>query len=332
MSARAKRAGIVDVLIAAWNRADTIEHAVASALAEPEVANVIVVDDGSSDDTVGRVRHIARHDDRTIIHRLSTNSGPSTARNAGLTLSAAPWVAVLDGDDFFLPGRIAKLLASAGGCDLVGDDILQIDEAQVGKSEPRPSFGDRSATWRLDFETFVRGNASRRGAPRRELGFVKPLMRRAFLDRHGLRYDPRLRLGEDYALYARALGVGARFAMLPPCGYVSVMRAGSLSGRHAREDLERLRDVDLELAAIDNLTRADQRALRVHYHSVDAKIRWLAIIDGFKARSPSGFLKPFVCSPEVSGSLVQQLFDEGFRRLPFGVRKPDPARLDPGGV
>src|SRR6516225_8402022 len=44
----------VDVIIAAWNRSGTIERAILSALAEPEVRHVIVVDDGSSDDTAAR--------------------------------------------------------------------------------------------------------------------------------------------------------------------------------------------------------------------------------------------------------------------------------------
>jgi len=46
----------VDVIIAAWNREDTIGRAVASALAEPEVLSVVVVDDGSKDETAKRAR------------------------------------------------------------------------------------------------------------------------------------------------------------------------------------------------------------------------------------------------------------------------------------
>ena len=90
-------------------------------------------------------------------------------------------------------------------------------------------------------EQFVLGDVNRRGALRRGLGFLKPLIRRSFLDHHQLRYDERLRLGEDYALYARALAAGARFLIVPAAGYVSVVRDDSISSRHSREDLERLR-------------------------------------------------------------------------------------------
>lgn len=166
---------------------------------------------------------------------------------------------------------------------------------------------------RLDFAAFVAGNAGGRGR-RRELGFLKPLVRRAFLDRHGLRYIEELRLGEDYALYAQALALGARFVVLPACGYVAVMRPHSLSGQHSRRDLERLRDFDARLDSAFDLRPADRRALRRHALSVDARVRWLAVIDGFKARSLGAFCAPFAGPPRIVGFLLRQLFAESVRR------------------
>lgn len=310
---------IVDVVIAAWNCADTIERAIRSALAEPEVSKVVVVDDASSDASLARAACVARENERVTVCALPSNRGPSAARNAALAVSSAPWVTVLDGDDFFLPGRIGKLLAVCGAYDFVADDLLQVDEAQIGIAEPRPALTRQPAPWRLDFEAFVAGNASRRGSPRRELGFLKPLMRRAFLARHDLRYEEGLRLGEDYALYAHALALGARFLVLPTCGYVAVVRANSLSGAHTKQDLERLRDFDRKLEAVVGLSQADRRALGVHTRSVDARVRWLAVIEGFRARSPAQFLSPFACSPTVSGFLLRQLVAEGVRRLSVGL-------------
>jgi succinoglycan biosynthesis protein ExoU len=308
---RERQRGVVEVLVAAWNRADTIERAIRSALVEPEVGKVIVVDDASSDDTAARAERLAQETDRVLVSRLPSNGGPSAARNRALELSSAPWVAILDGDDYFLPGRMSKLLAAADDCDFVADDIAQIDEAEIGRAEPRPAFADQwSEPARLDFATFVLGNVSRRGAYRRELGFLKPLMRRSFLERHGLRYEETLRLGEDYALYARALALGARFVVTPACGYVSVTRSHSLSGKHGKLDLERLRDFDLTLGATEGLSAGDRRALRAHYRSVDAKVQWLGVIEAVKARSLARFIAPFARSPEVSRFLALKLLEE----------------------
>jgi succinoglycan biosynthesis protein ExoU len=304
--------GVVDVIVAAFDCAGTIERAVRSALAEPEVRRVFVVDDASRDDSTARMTALAERDARVVVHRLPVNQGPSAARNVALDLGAAPWIAPLDADDYFRPGRIAALLAAADGFDFVADDIIQIAPESTGVASGRSLIG-RAYSRRLDFAAFVAGNASGRGR-RRELGFLKPLIRRAFLDRHRLRYADELRLGEDYALYAQALALGARFIVLPACGYVAVVRPNSLSGLHSRSDLERLRDFDSQLAAAFNLRPADRRALRRHTLSLEARVRWLAVIDGFKARSPRAFCSPFAGPPQIVGFLMRELFAEGVRR------------------
>jgi cellulose synthase/poly-beta-1,6-N-acetylglucosamine synthase-like glycosyltransferase len=80
----------VDMIIAAWNRSDTIERAILSALAEPEVRHVIVVDDGSSDDTAARAGQCGAKDGRVIVQRLPSNLGPAAARNVALKINSAP--------------------------------------------------------------------------------------------------------------------------------------------------------------------------------------------------------------------------------------------------
>lgn len=310
-----RRDAVIDILIAAWNRSDTIERAVSSALAEPEVRSVIVVDDGSTDDTFEHAKRMGAGSERVVVRRFASNRGPAAARNQGLEIATAPWIAILDGDDFLLPGRMGKLLAHAGEVDFVADDIFQVKSSAAGDEPPRPvMFKGEFDPWRLDFAAFVLGNSARRGRSRTELGYFKPLMRRAFLDRHALRYDERLRLGEDYEFYARALALGARFLVTPALGYVSCLRPDSLSARHARRDLERLRNVDVELAAMPSLSERDRRALRTHYRSVDSRVQWLMVIDAFKSRNPTGLLTPFARSPEVSLFLARKLLEEAFQR------------------
>ena len=304
----------IDVIVAAWNRADTIERAVASALAQDNLGRVIVVDDGSSDDTALRVERMAKADDRVTLIRQPRNGGPAAARNAALAVSTAPWFTILDGDDFFLPGRLAGLLKLAEGYDLIADDLLQVAEEKVDREKPRPMMSDVPFDpWDLDFVAFVLGNVSKPGAQRKELGFFKPLMRRAFLDAHHLRYDERLRLGEDFALYAAALLNGARFRVCASQGYVSVMRSGSLSGNHSRQDLERLRDCGLALRAAAQ-TPAQRQALAEHYRSVDCRVQWLGVIQAVKDRKPAAFAKAFLRSWTVTRFLLTRLAEQVYLR------------------
>ena len=232
--------GSVAVLIAAYNAQATIARAVASALAQPEVVEVCVVDDLSSDDTVAAARTCDDGTGRLKVVRQDVNSGPAAARNRGVDETRAPFLAILDADDFLLPGRMAGLLAHRHEAELICDDLLRIVEGAEDQGAS-PAWGVVAVN-PISFQTFVERNVPKRGALREELGFLKPLIRRSFLDAHGLRYRDELRLGEDFDLYARVLALGGRMILTPATGYVAVMRADSLSGQHSERDLVLLRD------------------------------------------------------------------------------------------
>jgi len=303
----------VAVLVAAYNAQATIARAVRSALAQPEVAEVCVIDDASSDDTVAAAQACDDGAGRLTVLRQAKNAGPSAARNAGLAATQAPWVCVLDADDFLLPGRMAGLLSHSGTADLIADDLLQAKEG--AEDQMRPMWDARPfAPQPIDFEAFILANITREGVHRRELGFLKPLMRRALLDAHAIGYREEMRLGEDYELYARALAHGARLLLVPAQGYVSVVREGSLSGRHSEADLLALRDCDQGLARIRRLTPGERWALAAHYVSVDRKLQWRLLILAVKGRDPLAAARTFLRSPQVSAYLTARLLEQAWRR------------------
>lgn len=289
----------VCVIIAAHNAAETIATSIASALREPEVAEVVVVDDASTDATEAVARAAGDGSGRLLVLRLEVNRGPSSARNLAIRQSKAPLISILDADDFFLPGRFNKLL-SGSDWDMIADNIVfvQTNSARDVLSGKVPSFV--SAPEFLDPVQFIKGNISRRGAQRGELGFLKPVIRRATLEEHGLSYDESLRLGEDYALYARAMLHGARFKLIRSCGYGAVVRPQSLSGRHRTEDLRRLADTDLSLLGNPEIAAEFKPVLRRHERHVRDKYRLRRFLDlkaasgladaaTFALRSPANF-------------------------------------------
>jgi succinoglycan biosynthesis protein ExoU len=297
----------VDVLIAVFNNAGTIERAVRSALADAHVNNVIVIDDGSTDDTASVVSSLKdQAGDRLVLCRLEQNGGPAVARNRGLDASTAPWVAILDGDDYFLPNRMKALLDASEGADFVADDQVQIKE----EGENPEFLIGHSATMTIDLATFVTENLSNGPRLRKEFGFLKPIMRRSFLDAHQLRYDEQLRLGEDFALYTKALAAGAMFRIVPARTYASIVRSSSISGHHTKMDLERLRDSSRSLGQLPRLTDRERALLRMHYEAIDARIQWLNVIDAVKCRSIAAFLPPFFVRRTTSVYLAGRLWEQ----------------------
>ncbi len=102
----------VDVVIPVFNGQKTILAALASILAQHGcwVSRIIVVDDGSTDDTVQLVQSLGN----PLIELVrSTNQGVAKARNLGIDRSTAEWVAFLDADDLWMPGKLQAQLGAA---------------------------------------------------------------------------------------------------------------------------------------------------------------------------------------------------------------------------
>lgn len=303
----------VDVVIAAYNAAATIGETIRSALAQPEAASVVVVDDASSDETC---QVAAASDDgtgRLRILRQERNGGPSRARNRGLADGSAEWFTVLDADDIMLPGRLATLLGHSDDADLIADDLLVRDETA---QEQRPMFlPPVTQVQTLSAAAFIQGNISHGQKSRRDLGFIKPLIRRDLLTRHGLHFDEALWLGEDYELYTRMLLLGGRLILVPAAGYVYTIRPTSLSGSHTIEALRMLRDCDIQLGQIPKLGSAQRKALDNHYSSMDSRLQWRLLIEAVKHRNVAAAAKTFSRSLPVTLFLIKMLLEEAFRRM-----------------
>jgi glycosyltransferase involved in cell wall biosynthesis len=103
------RAAGVTVALTCWNAAWCVERALDSVFAQtrpPE--DVIITDDGSTDDTVERMRR--RYGDRVRILELP-HRGLTASRQAAIAAVRTPWFALLDADDWWMPERLERQLA-----------------------------------------------------------------------------------------------------------------------------------------------------------------------------------------------------------------------------
>lgn len=112
------QASSLAVVIPAYNVAKYIRGTLASIMMNKCVAQIIVVDDCSTDATVDLVMRLARIDPRIEVLQLKKNSGAGFARNKGAEKIKAPYCAFIDADDFMFENALddaAGLLASRGG-------------------------------------------------------------------------------------------------------------------------------------------------------------------------------------------------------------------------
>ncbi len=95
----------VSVIIPTYNRGHLIRDAVDSVLLQSfDPFELIIIDDGSTDATPQIFRSIK--DSRVIYERLETNRGRSHVRNVALKMARGEYIAFLDSDDLFLPGKL----------------------------------------------------------------------------------------------------------------------------------------------------------------------------------------------------------------------------------
>jgi glycosyltransferase involved in cell wall biosynthesis len=98
---------LISVIIPTYNRVQLLKRAVASVI-DQSYRNIelIIVDDGSTDDTSSFVRSVNRD-----IHYIAIpHSGVSAARNRGIEAAAGTWIAFLDSDDYWLKDKLERQL------------------------------------------------------------------------------------------------------------------------------------------------------------------------------------------------------------------------------
>ena len=301
----------VSVIVAAWKAATTVEDAVRSALASRGVAiEVVVVDDASPDNTWTVLQKLAATDPRIVINRLVANGGPSAARNRAITLAKGRYVAVLDADDAVTPERFAMLVAMADSqsADLIVDNMTEVDAAGQTIGAGRFLKSVMFQTQRsIDLATWVEFNQ-----PMKEgdcIGYLKPLIRRATLDRLKAAYDPLLRNSEDYYIVADMLARGARMTYTPQAGYRYTRAAGSTSHRLKPEQTKAWLDAETRFTVRHDahLTPREQDALAHRMRGLRNVNQFVSATDTLKSKRFGAFIGVLLSDVRAAGFTLSTL-------------------------
>lgn len=103
----------ISVIIPTYNRAHCVAAAIESIQAQSQPAHeIIVVDDGSRDNSLQALAALQEKDDRIKIFRHGRNRGVSAARNTGIRMAEGNYIAFLDSDDTWHPHKLAMQLAA----------------------------------------------------------------------------------------------------------------------------------------------------------------------------------------------------------------------------
>ncbi|MBI4356148.1 MAG: glycosyltransferase [Candidatus Omnitrophica bacterium] len=214
----------VSVIIPTFNRAELVVRAVESVLAQtwPEY-EVIVVDDGSTDDTADRLRPYAGR--MTLLRQ--PHAERATARNRGIAASRGAFIAFLDSDDRWLPAKLADdlaVFARSPEAGLVYCGAALIDAAERPLKRLRTPWREGQVVEPLVWQTNFIPNSS-------------VTVRRACLEAvGGFREDPQLSGSEDWELWFR---LAARFPVAAVRRHNIQLRVHQQNTLHNAAQMER---------------------------------------------------------------------------------------------
>lgn len=198
---------MISVLIPLYNCAGTVERAIQSAVSQKFNGEfeLIVCDDGSTDASIEIVERVALTNTAVRLIRNSCNLGVSETRNRLVTAARGEWVAFLDADDIFLPGKLSRCVEVAyeTDCDVVTHGLTYLTSSGTTKGSV--------------------GNAQ----------FLQAsLIKREMLVRFP--FSAKLAVGEDGDFFSRLNG-RAKVINIPDKLTGLSLRAESLTNKHWRE-------------------------------------------------------------------------------------------------
>lgn len=219
----------ISVIIPTYNSARYIGSCIQSVLGQTFGAfEIIVVDDGSTDDTVRIVAEMAQRDGRIRLTRHMKNSGAASApRNTGLRMSRGKYIGFLDSDDMYTPTALAELISIAEQwrADVVHTEQVLFPENQTIDVTPQTRFTtfsketggfSKEPTLETDnlaerVQMFCRG---------RLFGWVhNKIYRRDFLMERNIHFDDLL-TSEDIVFYFKVVCSAPRIVRVPNIIYI----------------------------------------------------------------------------------------------------------------
>jgi glycosyltransferase involved in cell wall biosynthesis len=196
----------VSVVIPTYNRKRVLPEAIASVQAQSfRDLEILVCDDGSTDESRAAVEALMRGDPRIRWIEGAHSGYPGAVRNRGIRAAKGEWIAFQDSDDLWIPAKLDKQLA-----------ILQAaPEAQFIYSHAAALSPDGSTTRMTPFRIRRQGRVFETFLMYSVVHTPTVLVRRELLERVGY-FDEgmKLRIGEDYELFLR-LAAEAAFHFVP---------------------------------------------------------------------------------------------------------------------
>ncbi len=221
---------LISVLMPVHNAAARVQRSIESVLSQTGVdLELIVVDDGSTDGSLDVIRSTV--DERVqVLTRSRASGGPAVPRNIALCQARGDWIAFIDDDDYWLPGKLAGQAAAGDGVAVVYSRCL-VDDLRGAND-----LMDYHTRFALADDHLPSGDVTAQLIQRNFVPMLTAMTRRSCLERVGA-FNARHSGIDDYELWLRLALSGCSFAALEEPTAVYTWHPASLSQRMDRHGM-----------------------------------------------------------------------------------------------
>lgn len=281
--------GKVSIIVPCYNLEKDIIRCLDSLCAQSyQNLEIIVVDDGSKDNSFLQIQAVAQKDSR-IIAVSQENAGPSAARNHGMDLATGDYIMFVDGDDYVSDTYVEHFMEAADDCDLVVSGLRYVSPE-----------GDEIAVYEdaycCDKDTYVKNYYLSSIKKHTIFGPVIKLYRRDIIQQHKIRFDESIKIHEDAIFVMQVLEHVQRLRSIMYAEYCYVQHApnASLVSKFYPEEMKiNNRYLDMMVAVIgrESLQDEDIRCIFSWYlHTHIATVRKLYCSDSYTLRKGISYI------------------------------------------
>ena len=198
---------LVSIIIPTYNVEKYIEQAIDSILNQTySNLEILVIDDCSTDNTVQMVKSKYSKNQKIRLYEKSQNLGPANSRNIGIKQAKGKYIALLDGDDYYIQDKIEKQVR-----------VLERNQDLALCSTFLKCIGLKNNVIKFKINHSDIKDQQLLGCP---IAHAAVMFRATFLKENNLFYNENLRFSEDYELFIRMIEKGGKFLTIPEALYM----------------------------------------------------------------------------------------------------------------
>lgn len=226
----------ISIIIPVYNAQEYLSKNIESILQQShQNLELILVDDGSKDDSASLMRYYGERDSR-IKNLFQENSGAPTARNYGLSIASGDYIQFIDSDDYLSEDALLKMLTTAEktGADIVMGSYDTVDDAGVFLKK---------------ISLPIEAGSYKRKETQQVFSLIPPMpgnkmVRASVLKKKNLEFAPFLKQAQDLNFYLKVLLFADKIAVLDEVVYHYRVRSGSISHTYSLVILETIKSIE----------------------------------------------------------------------------------------